>query len=101
MDRGLVSLALMWLVVAATAMSAAASILVLGHKGLKKGLGAVAVGLLLVALLALMRVLSAQQAGWNGLLLGSLLFSAALNALVIALRQFRQLDIDWRWRLRP
>ena len=97
MDRGLVSLALMWLVVAATAMSAAASILVLGHKGMKKGLGAVAVGLLLVALLALMRVLSAQQAGWNGLLLGSLLFSAALNALVIALRQFRQLDIDWRW----
>lgn len=96
MDWGLVSVALMWLMVGMTALSAVTSIAVLGRKGLRKGLGAVAVAMLLVGLLATVQMLSTPAARWSGLL-ASCLFSAALGCLAMALRQFRQLDTDWRW----
>jgi len=96
MDWGLVSVALMWLMVGMTALSAVTSIVVLGRKGWRKGLGAVALAMLLVGLLAAVQMLSPPAARWSGLLV-SCLFSAVLSCLVMALRQFRQLDTDWRW----
>ena len=66
MDWGLVSVALMWLMVGMTALSAVTSIAVLGRKGLRKGLGAVAVAMLLVGLLATVQMLSTPAARWSG-----------------------------------
>lgn len=96
MEWGLVSVALMWLMVGMTALSAVTSIAVLGRKGWRKGLGAVALAMLLVAVLAAVQMLSPPAARWSGLLT-SCLFSVALSCLAMALRQFRQLDTDWRW----
>ena len=97
MNWGLTSVVFMWLVIAVTALSAAAAIFVLGHRGWNKGLGAVGAALLLIALLSLLQIQYAPTAPWQGLVLSCLLFSLALDGVLLGLRQFRRLTPHWAW----
>ncbi|MEG0920861.1 MAG: GGDEF domain-containing protein [Comamonas sp.] len=101
MGWGLVGVALMWLMVAVSALSVTAAILVLGRKGWSRGLVPLMAMLIAVALVAMLRLLAGPEQSWNAQLLGCVLFSLALNALVVALHQFRQVDLDWRWLALP
>ncbi len=96
MEWGSLSVMLTWLGVALTATFASAAIGVLGRKGWSRGLGALLAFLGIVAAVAWLRVLGGPHQSWNTQLLVCVLFSLALNALVVALYRFRQLDMDWR-----
>ena len=98
MDWGLLSVALVWLVLALVSLSSAAALVVLGRKAWRKGLVAVLAALLLMVLAAATQLLALPRLAlpeWNGPLLGSVCFSLVLAAMAVALRQFRQLDIAW------
>ena len=104
MDWGLLSVALVWLVLALVSLSSAAALVVLGRKAWRKGLVAVLAALLLMVLAAATQLLALPRLAlpeWNGPLLGSVCFSLVLAAMAVALRQFRQLDIAWSWLLLP
>ena len=96
MDWGLLAVVLTWLGVALTATFASATIVVLGRKGWSRGLDAMLALLGIVAFAAWLRVIAGPHPSWNAQLLICVLFSLALNALVVALYRFRQLDLDWR-----
>ena len=105
MDWGLLSVALVWLVLALVGLTSAAALAVLGRKAWRKGVGVVLLALLLLVLAAVLQLLAwlhpAAPQWTDSLLLSNLCFSGTLVAMAVALRQFRQLDIVWSWLLLP
>ena len=87
--------AIIWLTLVVSALSSAFAISVLGHKSWSKGLSTMVVMLLLMAMGAILRMATGEGEPWSQQTSSNVLFSVALSCLMLALRQFRQLGMQW------